>query len=85
MRKGRSYGTTLVNLEKHRVVDLLPNRTSETLSAWLRDHPGVEILTRDRSTEYAKAAGERAPQAEQVADRWPLLLNVRGYVGAISP
>lgn len=85
MRKGRTYGTILVDLEKHRVVDLLPDRTSETLSAWLRDHSGVEILTRDRSTEYAKAAGEGAAQAEQVADRWHLLLNVRQMLERYLP
>ncbi len=85
MRKGRTYGTILVDLEKHWVVDLLPDRTSETLSAWLRDHPGVKILTRDRSTEYAKAAGEGAPQAEQVADRWHLLLNIRQMLERYLP
>jgi len=85
MRKGRTYGTILVDLEKHRVVDLLPDRTSETLSTWLREHPGVEILTRDRSTEYAKAAGEGAPQAEQVADRCHLLLNVRQMLERYLP
>ena len=61
IRKGRTYGTILVDLEKHRVVDLLPNRTSDVLSSWLREHPGVEILARDRSTEYAKGASEGAP------------------------
>lgn len=85
MRKGRTYGTILVDLEKHRVVDLLPDRTSETLSTWLRKHPGVEILTRDRSTEYAKGAGEGAPEAEQVADRWHLLLNVRQMLERYLP
>lgn len=85
LRKGRTYGTILVDLEKHKVVDLLPDRTSETLSTWLREHPGVEILTRDRSTEYAKAAGEGAPQAEQVADRWHLLLNIRQMLERYLP
>lgn len=85
LRKGRTYGTILVDLEKHQVVDLLPDRTSETLSTWLREHPGVEILTRDRSTEYAKAASEGAPQAEQVADRWHLLLNIRQMLERYLP
>lgn len=85
MRKERTYGTILVDLEEHRVVDLLPDRTSETLSAWLREHPGVEILSRDRSTEYAKAAREGAPQAEQVADRWHLLLNLRQMLERYLP
>ena len=73
IKKGRSYGTIIVNLETHRVVELLPDRTAETVAQWLQDHPDVEIITRDRSTEYANGIREGAPQALQVADRWHLL------------
>ena len=79
-RKGRTYGSILVDLKQHRVVDLLPDRSAPTLSAWLRRHPSVEVITRDRSSEYARAAAEGAPQAQQVADRWHLLLNGRQMV-----
>lgn len=76
-RKGRTYGTILVDLERHDVVDLLPDRTATTLAEWLRAHPGIETIVRDRSTEYARGASEGAPNALQVADRWHLLLNLR--------
>ena len=76
-RKGRTYGTILVDLERHQVVDLLPDRTATTLADWLQAHPGIEIIVRDRSTEYARGASEGAPNARQVADRWHLLLNLR--------
>ena len=76
-RKGRTYGTILVNLETHRPVDLLAERTAEALIGWLKRHPGVEVISRDRSTEYARGASEGAPQAQQVADRWHLLKNLR--------
>jgi transposase len=79
-RKGRRYGTILVDLEKHRVIDLLPDREAATLSAWLKRHPGVEVISRDRSPTYAAAINEGAPVAVQVADRFHLLLNVREAV-----
>ena len=85
VRKGCTYGTILVDLERHVVVDLLPDRTSSSLESWLREHPGVEIITRDRSTEYARGASKGAPQALQVADRWHLLLNARQMLERYLP
>lgn len=79
-KKGQNYGTILIDLEHHRVIDLLPGRDGEALTAWLRLNPQVEIITRDRWPAYAKAATEAAPQAKQVADRWHLLKNLREAV-----
>jgi transposase len=75
--RGRVYGTILVDGETHRVIDLLPERTAETVATWLQSHPGVEIVTRDRSTEYARGVTQGAPGAIQVADRWHVLGNLR--------
>ena len=75
-RKGYNYGTIIVDLERHVVIDLLPDRTSMTLAAWLDRHRTVEIVARDRSTEYARGIREGAPSALQVADRWHLLQNL---------
>ncbi|HMQ33310.1 MAG TPA: ISL3 family transposase [Chloroflexaceae bacterium] len=76
-RKRHTYGTLLVDLERHQPVDMLADRTAATLAAWLKAHPGVEIVARDRSTEYARGTRDGAPTARQVADRWHLLQNIR--------
>lgn len=75
-RKGQRYGTVVVDLEKRKAIDLLPDRTSEALAAWLREHPSVEIVSRDRAGNYAEGARQGAPQAVQIADRFHLLSNV---------
>ncbi len=74
-RKGKDYGTILVDLERHRVLDLLPDRTAETSALWLQKHPDIEVISRDRASAYAEAITKALPHAVQVADRWHLLKN----------
>jgi transposase len=75
-RRGRSYGTILVDLERRRAIELLPDREQSTLAEWLKAHPGIEIVTRDRSRAYAEAIADGAPDAVQIADRWHILKNL---------
>lgn len=85
-RKGRRYGTILCDLERGKVVDLLPDRSTESTAQWLRAHPGTEIVSRDRASLYAEAATKAAPHDVQVADRWHLLHNLgEALIGALVP
>jgi transposase len=75
--KGRKYGTIVVDFERRRPIELLEDRSAETLAAWLKEYPKLRIIGRDRSTEYERGIEEGAPQATEVLDRWHLLKNLR--------
>jgi transposase len=75
-KRGLRYGTIICDLERHRAIDLLPERTAESTVTWLEGHPEVEVIARDRSGLYADAATRGAPQAVQIADRWHLVDNL---------
>ena len=79
-RKGSNYGTIIIDLERHEVVDVLADRSAATTASWFKDHPSVEVISRDRAGLYAEAAREGAPQARQDADRFHLLQNFRETV-----
>ncbi len=73
--KGQRYGTLICDLERRRVIDLLPDREPATVEAWLRARPGSEVVARDRNGAYVGAVSRALPKAVQVADRWQLLEN----------
>jgi transposase len=88
-RKGISYGTILIDMQTSRPIDILPSREGKELKAWLENHNGIEILTRDRASSYSSAINEVCPKALQVADRFHLLMNLSDaldkYFKSISP
>jgi transposase len=76
-RRGRRFGTIVVDLASHRVVDLLPERSAAAVGAWLARHPSITVVCRDRSPLYADAIGRGGPEAVQVVDRFHLVDNLR--------
>jgi transposase len=75
-RRGRKFGTIIVDLQTRQVLDVLPDRTADTSAAWIAAHPEIEFVSRDRGGDYAAAARKAAPQATQTADRFHLLKNL---------
>jgi transposase len=75
-RRGRKFGTILVDLATHAVLDLLPERNAESAATWMRKHPEIKVVSRDRGGDYASAAVAGAPQAIQCADRFHILKNL---------
>ena len=74
--KGQSYGTILVDLERHSPIDLLQDASADSFADWLKEHPSVELISRDRGTTFADGANRGAPQAIQIADRWHIIHNL---------
>ncbi len=74
-KRGQRYGTVVCDLERRRIIDLLPDREPGTVAAWLATHPEIAVVSRGRGAGYGRAALRGAPQATQVADRWHLMEN----------
>jgi transposase len=85
IKRGQTYATILINMATRRPVDVLPDREADTLAEWLKAHPEIKIITRDRAGAYAEGASRGAPQATQCADRWHLWKNLGDTTRPRSP
>ncbi len=79
-RKGRCYGTIVVDTANHRPVALLEGRDQEVVKKWLKENDTITHITRDRSSSYSKAITTVAPQVEQIADRFHLVKNLGDHL-----
>jgi transposase len=75
-RRGHRSGSIICDLERHRPLDLLPDREVASVAVWLKRYPSIEVISRDRSGGFAEAARQGAPQAIQGADRWHVQKNL---------
>ncbi|MBV9689077.1 MAG: ISL3 family transposase [Ktedonobacteraceae bacterium] len=82
-KRRRRYGTLICDLERGLPIEVLPDRSVETVSVWLQAHPSIAIVSRDGSSEYASAITKGAPQARQVSDRWHVTKNLASCVSVI--
>lgn len=81
-KRGKCYGTVIIDLKTHRILDLLPDREAQSVKQWLLAHPEIEIISRDRGGAYADGAAQGASQAIQIADRWHVCKNLGDAVEA---
>ena len=84
-RCNHRFGTIICDLERHRMVALLPDREQATAEAWLRQHPGISVVSRDRGGGYGEAVARALPDAIQVADRWHLMEASAAFLDAVRP
>jgi transposase len=82
-KRGQRYGTLICDLERGLPIEVLPDRTAETVSAWLQAHPSIDTVSRDGSKEYAAAIRKGAPQATQVMDRWHMTKHLAEALGTL--
>ncbi len=73
IRKRFSYGTIMVDLDTHRIIDLLPSRETQDVQEWLKTYPNIRIISRDGAMTYSSAASQAHPEAVQISDRFHLL------------
>lgn len=80
IRKRFSYGTIMVDLDTHRIIDLLPSRETQAVQEWLKTYPNIRIVSKDGALSYSSAASQTHPEAIQVSDRFHLIKTLSEVV-----
>lgn len=62
----------MIDLESHRIIDMIPSRETADVSSWLTTFPNIQVISRDGASTYSSAAADSHPEAVQVSDRFHL-------------
>ncbi|QPW46708.1 transposase [Bacillus thuringiensis] len=80
IKKRQRYGTIMVDIETHKIIDLIPSRDLEEVIAWLKTFPNLKIVSRDGSITFRNAIAQAHPAVIQISDRFHLIQNLMGYI-----
>lgn len=79
LKKRHNYGTVMIDIETHKIIDMIESRQEDDVAQWLSNYPNLNVISRDGGIMYKSACDKSHPYAEQVSDRFHILKNLTEY------